>query len=94
MGNAFELLLKRLDVVEVDVRVSHTVNEFSTLQSANLGQHAGQKRVGGDVEWNSESNITAALVHLATQFAIRHIELCHNVAGWKGHQRLGCWVPG
>ena len=40
-----------------------------------LGNEAGEEGVGGDVEGHAQAQVAAALVHLATQGALRHKEL-------------------
>ena len=43
------------------------------------------KRVAGDVEGHAEEQIGAALVKLAAQLAVAHVELEEHVAGRQRH---------
>ena len=45
----------------------------------------GQERVGCDVERNTEEGVGAALVELAGEFAVGHVELEKAMAGRQGH---------
>ena len=42
---SFELFLQWLDMVRVYMSISQRVNELSTLQATNLGQHARQQSI-------------------------------------------------
>jgi len=44
----------------------------------HLGQKAGEKGVGGDIEGHPQAQVSRPLVHLAGQLTIRHIELQHT----------------
>src|SRR5690606_33277304 len=49
---------------------------------------------GGDVEWHAEEDVGAALVELAGESALRHVELEQGVAGRERHSiELGD-IPG
>ena len=61
---------------------------------ALLREHAGQQRVGGDVERHAEEHIGAALVELARQSAGGHVELEQHVAGRERHLLELADVPG
>ena len=43
VGVPCQLLFQRLNVVFVNVSITKNMNEFSSLQSANLSQHASQQ---------------------------------------------------
>ncbi|MNY14828.1 hypothetical protein D3C86_1480170 [compost metagenome] len=53
-----------------------------------------QQRVAGDVERHAEEDVGAALVELAGQLAIGHVELEERVAGRQLHLRDFAHVPG
>lgn len=44
-------------------------------RTADMGQHAGEERVRGDVEGHPQTHVTGALVQLACQLAVGHVEL-------------------
>ena len=68
--DSFELLLKRLDVIRVHMGVAEGVDEFTALETANLGKHASHQGVAGDVERHSEAQIARTLVHLAAELVV------------------------
>mmetsp|Transcript_27304 Transcript_27304/g.73803 ORF Transcript_27304/g.73803 Transcript_27304/m.73803 type:complete len:383 (+) Transcript_27304:427-1575(+) len=88
-----QLLLQGLHVVCVDVGVPHHVHKLTRLQVADLGHHAGEQRVGGDVEGHPQAYVARALVHKAGQLAMRHEKLAKHVAGRQRHVSQGCGVP-
>ena len=75
-----ELETGLLEVVEVEVRVAEGVHEVADPEVGHLGDHVGQQRVAGDVERNTEEQVSAALVKLTRQLAVGHVELEQAVA--------------
>src|SRR5258707_5973990 len=61
--------------VQVEVRVAQGEHELARLQAGHLRHHQREQGVGGDVERHAEEQVGAALVHLARQLAVRHVEL-------------------
>ena len=61
------------------------MNIFPGLQPADLGHHLRQQSVGSDVEGDAEKGVRAALIKLAAEFAVRHIELEKAVTRRQGH---------
>jgi hypothetical protein len=59
-----------------------------------LRHHVRQQRVAGDVERHAEEDVGAALVELAGQLAVGHVELEERVAGRQRHLRDLAHVPG
>ena len=53
-----------------------------------------EQRIAGDVERHAEEDVGAALVELARQLAVGHIELEERVAGGQLHARDVGHVPG
>ena len=47
------------------MRIARSVDELARLQTANLRNHHCQKRIGRDIERNSQESIGTALVQLA-----------------------------
>jgi hypothetical protein len=84
---ARDLLVERLDVVELDVRVADDVDELARLEAADLREEAREERVGGDVEGHAETHVARALLHLAAQLAPLDVdvELRKEVAGRQRH---------
>ena len=62
-----------LEVVRVEMQVAEGVDELAGLQAADLRDHQREQRVARDVERHAEKNIRAALVKLAAQFAVVHV---------------------
>jgi hypothetical protein len=82
---AAELFAGLVEVVVVEVEIAEGVDEFAGLEVADLRDHAGEQRVGGDVERDAEEEVGAALVKLATEFAVEDEELEERVAGRQRH---------
>ncbi len=56
-GAAAQLLGQGGDVVEVDVRVAHGVDQGGGDEVAGVGEHVGQQGVGGDVEGHAQAHV-------------------------------------
>lgn len=56
----------------------------------DMCNHVGQKCIAGDVEGHPEAHITRALVQVARQLAVTHVELTQSVAGWQSHAWQVC----
>jgi len=82
---SLQLLFKRFDVILVYVSVPYHMNEFSSLQSTNLSNHASQKRVTCYVKRYSKTHVGWSLIHLTRELAIRDVELSENMAWRKSH---------
>ena len=65
--------------------ITETMHKFSYFQSCHLRNHVCQQRIRGDVKWHAEKNISAALIHLQTDFTISHKKLIHHMTGRKCH---------
>ena len=79
-----------LEMIRVEVEVAKGMDELAGFVSADLLNHHGEERVGGDVEGDTEEKIGAALVKLAAEagalgFGIMNVELEKEVAGREGH---------
>ena len=83
---ARELQASLLEVVGVEVEVAKGVNKGSRTKTADLSDHERQKSVGSDIEGHTKEEIRAALVELATEFALLHIKLKKRMAGSEGHE--------
>jgi len=89
-----ELLPHLLLVVRVDVRVAEGVHEVADLEARDLGHHVGEQRVAGDVEGHAQEEVGAALVELAAQPPLGHVELEEQVARRQPHPVELAHVPG
>ena len=76
------------------MRVAEGVDEIAHREPGHLRHHVGEQRVGGDVERHAEEDIAAALVELAAQPAVSHVELEQAVAGGQRHLVHLGRVPG
>ena len=88
------MLLHLREMVVVDVAVAAGPDEVAWLQIALLGQHMGEQRVAGNVEGHAQKNIGAALVKLAAQAPVGHVELKERVAGHERHAVQISHIPG
>ena len=84
-GRAAQLQLYLFVVVAVNVTVATGPDEIAHRQIALLGHHVGQQRIAGNVEGHPQKNIGTALVKLAGQLSVGHIELKEGVAGHQSH---------
>ena len=96
-----ELLSGLVKMVEVKMRVTDGMDEFSGLRSADLGCHHKKEGIGGDIEGNSQKKVRTALVQLKRQsgtpafFPGRyHAELEEGVAGRQSHVIHQGDIPG
>src|SRR6185437_13432588 len=70
-----ELLVSLVEMVEIEMHVAEGMDELAGSEPRHLCHHDGEQRVRGDVEGNAEEDIRRALVKLAGELALRHIEL-------------------
>lgn len=59
---ALQLCSKSIDVVNVDVCVSHDVGKCSRYKVANVGEHVSQQCVACNVERNTEAHVAGSLI--------------------------------
>lgn len=78
---------------EIELQAGLTASIHAYFLTANLGDQASQKRVAGDVEWNTEAHVARALIHLAGQFAVGHVELTKHMARRQSHFLERSGVP-
>ena len=91
---AGELLARLIEVVEVEVGVAERVHEVADLEARHLGHHVGEQRVGRDVERHAEEDVGRALVQLAGQPSVGHVELEERMARRERHVVEVGDVPG
>ena len=71
-----QLITKGLNVIRVDVSIAECVDEFTWLQSTDLGKHASEQGITCYVEGYAKSKVARSLIHLAGEFSIgRHVKL-------------------
>gem|GEM_PF-6576071 len=73
MRRAGQLQFCLVDVVEINVRVAKSVDKSAGFEASYLGHHRQQQRVGSDIKRYAQEHIGAALVHLARELPIGHI---------------------
>ena len=83
-----------LEMIDIDMSVSCSVDEFSRLETAYLCDHHCQEGVGSDIERNTEEDGSAALIELAGEFSGSDIELEEGVTRREGHLFHFSYVPG
>ena len=91
---ARELEAALVQVVVVYVGVAESVDEVAVLEAAHLCNHHGEEGIGGDVERHAEEDVGRALVELAAEAAVDHIELEEDMAGREMHRLKFADVPG
>ena len=91
---ARQLLFHLFHVVGIQVAVTAGPDEFARLKAAYLRQHHGQQGVAGNVEGHAEKDVRRTLIQLATELAVRYIELEQRMAGRQRHVINQRRVPG
>src|SRR5690625_3253969 len=94
IGLARELLVDLIEVVVVDVNIAASPDKFTDLEVDLLGDHVRQQCVTGDVEGNSQKQISGSLIQLAREFAIRDVKLKQGVARRERHAGNIGNIPG
>ena len=91
---ASELQLRLLEMICVEMQIAERVDEFAGFQSANLRHHPGEQGIAGKVERHAEEQIRTALIKLAAQLSIDHVELKQRVTRRQPHLVQFAWIPG
>ncbi len=89
-----ELQRSLLHMVGVEVHITPGPDEVAHFQVTLLSHHVSQQSIAGDIERQAEEDITATLVELTRELAIRHVELEEGVAGSQRHFVQFTHVPG
>ena len=84
-GLAGQLLLRLIEVIRIEVQVTKGMDEITGDESADLRHHLGKKGVAGDVEWDTEKNVRAALIELAAQPSLLDVKLKERVTRRQCH---------
>ena len=82
---AGKLQLDLLEVVLVDVTVAARPDEVTHLEIALLRHHVREQRIAGDVKWHAQEDVATALIELAGELAVCHVELKEAVARRQSH---------
>ena len=61
------------------------MDEITSLETSNMGDHVSEKSVGGDVERNAQSHVRATLIKLTRQFTVGDVKLAKGVTRWQRH---------
>src|SRR6185295_5339800 len=91
---ARQLLVYLLQMVRIEMAIATGPHEVADLEIALLREHVREQRIRGDIERHAQKNVRAALVELAAQFVVRHVELEERVAGHELHLVELAHVPG
>src|SRR5271165_3862863 len=89
-----KLLARLILVIAVEMGVAKSVDEIADAEAALARNEMGQQRIARDVERHAEKDIGRALVELAGQLSLAHIELEQAVAGRQLHPPDVGDVPG
>ena len=65
--------------------IAKVIVKCARSETCKRSYHIKEKGIGGDVEGDAEEEVGAALVKLAAQFAVAHVELKKGVAGGERH---------
>ena len=88
-----DLHLRLLHVIEIEMTVPSSPNELTGLQSAYLGNHAGQEAIRRNVEWDAKECIGTPLIKIAGQPPLIHIELEEGMAWHQRHFVQFAYIP-
>src|SRR5712691_1593363 len=72
-------------MILVKMQIAEGVDELTGAQPTDLRDHHREQRIGGDVERHAEKQIGAALIKLAAQFSVLHVELKQRVTRRQRH---------
>ena len=76
---------KNRNLIIIYVQIAEGVDELAQLQVADLRNHHCQKRIRSDVERHAQESVGAALVELAREAAVAHVELKQRVTRRQSH---------
>jgi hypothetical protein len=79
---AGKLLARLVKMVVVEMQITKCVDEIAWLKINDLGHHHREQRVRCDIEWDTQEEIGATLIKLATEFSILDVKLEENVTRW------------
>lgn len=69
-GFPFKLNLECINMIQIDMRVSHDMDKLARFKVTHPSNHDCQQGVTGNVEGDTQSHITGSLVHLAGKLAV------------------------
>src|SRR6185503_312731 len=70
---------------EIEMRIAQRMNELAGLEPADMRDHVGEERIGGDVERNADEDVGGSLIELTRELAVADIELEQAMARRQGH---------
>src|SRR6185295_4799206 len=92
--HARQLLVHLLQVIHIEMTVATRPDELARFEIALLRHHVREQGVRGDVKRHAQEYVGAALVELAAQPLVRHVELEERMAGHELHLVELAHVPG
>ena len=81
-------------MVEIEMSITRSMDELTTLKSSHLCHHLKQKGIARNVERHSEKCVSRTLIELKRELAVSHIELEHGMARRQSHIIGLPWMPG
>ena len=72
-------------MVVIEVAVTTGPDKVADFEVALLRQHMRQERVACNIKRHTQENIAGALIELAGEFPVGHINLEHHMAGRQSH---------
>ena len=89
-----KLKLNLIEVIEVNVGVTHRVDKIARLKACHLSHHLKQQSIGSNIEGNSKEGISAPLIELKAETAVCHVKLEERMAWRQCHLVNLCRIPG
>jgi hypothetical protein len=80
-------------VIIVDVGIAQRVDKVAIAESAGLGYHHGEEGIRCNIEWHAQEDVGRALIELAAEATVGHIELEENMAWREVHLREFAHIP-
>lgn len=80
-----QLLLKTIEVIEIDMGIAKCMREYARGQLAFFGHHRHQERVARHIEGHAKGHVGRALIELAIEPAVDDVKLKHHMAWRKSH---------
>jgi hypothetical protein len=91
---AAKLQLNLIHVVEIDMRITCSMDELAGLEATDLSHHHTQQGIRGNVEGNAQEAVGTTLIELQAKLTVCHIELEESMAGGQIHILDVGHIPG
>lgn len=81
-----QLRLQGIDVIAVDVRVTHDLRQTARDEVADVRNHVREQSIAGDVEGDTQTHVAGSLVQLAVKVSLLflHVPVPVSVTGSVG----------